>query len=73
MYASFPVTGEISVTNSKKTMKNMKKVVSLMAAIILIFAMSITALAANEKGSITINGVSANNTYEVYKLLDLDL
>lgn len=53
-------------------MKNMKKIVSLMFALVLTIAMSVTAFAETEKGSITINGVSGDNTYEIYKLLDLE-
>ena len=52
-------------------MKYMRKAASLLLALVLTLAMSVTALAA-ETGSITINGVSAENTYEIYKLLDLE-
>ena len=52
-------------------MKTLKKVASLLLAIFLIAALSTTAFAA-ETGSITINGVSAATTYEIYKLLDLE-
>ena len=53
-------------------MKQMKKAISFMLVVILALAMSMTAFAAGEKGSITINGVSTDNTYEIYKLLDLE-
>lgn len=53
-------------------MKNMKKAISLMLALLLVLAMSVTVFAAGEKGSITINGVGADTTYEIYKLLDLE-
>jgi len=52
-------------------MKSMNKLASLMLALVLCFAMTITASAANN-GSITINGVSESTTYEIYKLLDLE-
>lgn len=53
-------------------MKYMKKAVSFMLVFLLTFAMSVTAFAAGEKGSITINGVSENTTYEIYQLLNLE-
>lgn len=49
----------------------MKKIISLFLALMLIVLLSATALAADEKGSITINGASTGNTYTIYKLLDL--
>jgi len=51
----------------------MKKVISLILALLMVASLSITAFAADtELGSITINGVSENNTYEIYQLLDLE-
>lgn len=51
----------------------MKKVISLILAVMLIATMSITVFADEpQKGSITINGVGASTTYEIYKLLDLE-
>jgi len=50
----------------------MKKVLSLILVLMLIASLSVTAFAAEEKGSITINGVSSENTYEIYRLLDLE-
>ena len=50
----------------------MKKIISIVLALMLIASLSVTAFAAGETGSITINGVSASTTYEVYKLLDLE-
>ncbi|MBQ6699456.1 MAG: SpaH/EbpB family LPXTG-anchored major pilin, partial [Oscillospiraceae bacterium] len=47
------------------------KIASLILAIALIFSLGITAFAA-ELGSITINNASEGNTYEIYKLLDLE-
>lgn len=49
----------------------MKRIVTLILAMMLIASLSITALA-DEKGSITINGVGAETTYEIYKLMDLE-
>ena len=50
----------------------MKKIISLFLALMLIASLSVTAFAAEETGSITINGVSTSTTYEIYKLLDLE-
>ena len=50
----------------------MKRILSLTLALMLIVAFSVTAMAAEETGSITINGVSTEGTYCVYKLLDLE-
>ena len=50
----------------------MKKLISLALALMLIVTMSATAFAADETGSITINGIAADTTYEIYKLLDLE-
>lgn len=50
----------------------MKKLLNLMFVVVLTLAMSITAFAATETGSITINGVSEGTTYEVYQILDLE-
>ena len=53
-------------------MKHMKKLISLMLVLLLVVAMGAPAFAAGETGSITINGVSNTNTYEVYELLKLE-
>ena len=54
-------------------MKYMRKAVSLLLALVLTLALSVTALADEpETGSITINGVSEDTTYEIYRLLDLE-
>ena len=50
----------------------MKKIISLILALMLLASLSVTAFAAEETGSITINGVSDTTTYEIYKLLDLE-
>ena len=55
-------------------MRQMKKAMSMMLALLLVFTMSMPVFAAEEieGGSITINGVSATSTYEVYQLLELE-
>ena len=49
----------------------MKKIISLIIAIVMIASLS-TAVFAAETGTITINGATANNVYEIYKLLGLE-
>ena len=51
-------------------MKHMKKVCGLLLALAMALSLTVTAFA-GELGSITINGVSTEATYEIYKLLDL--
>ena len=51
----------------------MKKLISLILAMMLIVSLSVTVFADEvETGSITINGVGADTTYEIYRLLDLE-
>ena len=50
----------------------MKKIISIILSLMLIASLSIVVLAAGETGSITINGVGEDTTYEIYKLLDLE-
>ena len=50
----------------------MKRIISIVLALMLLATVSVTAFAAEETGSITINGVVADTTYEIYKLLDLE-
>ena len=50
----------------------MKKIISVILSLMLIASLSVTAFAAGETGSITINGVGESTTYEIYKLLDLE-
>ena len=52
-------------------MKKMKKIVSLLLAMIMIFAMTMT-VSAEETGSITINNAVAGQDYSVYQLLELE-
>jgi len=53
-------------------MKHMKRYLAVILAVMMVLSMGMTASAANETGSITINGVSVEATYEIYKLLDLE-
>lgn len=58
-----------------KEFKTMKKLFALLLALLMVASLSITAFAATaaeEKGTITINGVGDTTTYEIYKLLDLE-
>ena len=50
----------------------MKKFLSLLLAMMLLATFSMTVFAAGGTGSITINGISSENTYEIYKLLNLE-
>ena len=50
----------------------MKKIISLVLVMMLVFSLATVAFAAGETGSITINGTSESNIYEIYKLLDLE-
>lgn len=50
----------------------MKKFVSIAMTLMLVFSMALAIFAADEQGSITINGVSADTTYSIYQLLDLE-
>ena len=50
----------------------MKRIIPFILALLLIASLSLTALADGETGSITINGISEDNTYEIYRLLDLE-
>jgi len=49
----------------------MKKIISLALVLLLVCSMPLMAFAA-ETGSITINGVSEDTVYKIYKLLDLE-
>ena len=53
-------------------MKTMKKTIAIILALMMILSLSVTAFAAGGTGSITINGVGADTTYEIYRLLDLE-
>lgn len=59
-------------------MKRTKKITSLLLALVMAFAMTITAFAAEvkdetqQKGSITIENPVAGHTYTIYRILDLE-
>ena len=50
----------------------MKKLISLIMAVMMIASLASVAFAAEETGTITINGITDDNVYEIYKLLDLE-
>ena len=52
-------------------MKRMKKLASLVLALAMVFAMTITAFAAND-GSITVNNAKEGKEYSIYKILELE-
>ena len=57
-------------------MKHAKKLASLLLALVMVFAMSVTAFATQEgeltSGSITINDAVVGQTYTIYQILDLE-
>ena len=53
-------------------MNCMKKVSAFLLALLMMLSLGTTAFAADELGSITINGVSQDTVYSIYKLLDLE-
>ncbi|MBQ6824115.1 MAG: isopeptide-forming domain-containing fimbrial protein [Clostridia bacterium] len=50
----------------------MKKLFAVLTIAMMLLAMAVPTLAADEKGSITINSIDTTATYEIYKLLDLE-
>ena len=50
----------------------MKRLISIALTMLLVFSLTLTAMAADEKGSITINGITEDTTYAIYQLLDLE-
>lgn len=52
-------------------MRNTKKLVGLLLALVMVFAMS-AAMAEGETGSITINDAIVGQTYTIYEILDLE-
>lgn len=50
----------------------MKKVFSILLAVFMLFCSFTAPTKAANEGSITINGITAGNTYEIYQLLDLE-
>jgi len=53
-------------------MKHLKRIGCFVMALMLLCSLMAVPAFAAETGSITINGVSTKNTYEIYKLLDLE-
>lgn len=53
-------------------MKRMKKMMALALAMVMVFAMSITSLAAGDN-SITVDNAKKGETYKIYKMLDLSV
>ena len=51
-------------------MKHARKLASLLLALVMVFAVATTAFAAGTN-SITVTGAQANETYKIYKMLDL--
>ena len=49
----------------------MKKIISISLAIFMILSLASLAFADTQKGSITINGISGEGTYKIYRMLDL--
>lgn len=50
----------------------MKKIISVLMLLALVLSLGTAAMAAEETGSITINGVHTGNQYDIYKLLNLE-
>ena len=53
-------------------MKHIKKLASLLLAMVMVFALATTAYAEGETGSITINDAVVGQTYTIYQILDLE-
>lgn len=76
---SFPVMlpqeTEKSKRERKTSMRKMKKLASLLLALVMVFALAAPAFAADETGSITINSSTnvsvAGKTFNAYKILDV--
>lgn len=52
-------------------MKHVKKLASLLLALVMVLGLATTAFAANPDGSITISNATVGETYSVYKVFDL--
>lgn len=59
------------IEGREEKMKKMKKLASLLLALVMVFAMTTTAFAAEETGSITIKDAVSGQTYTIYQILDL--
>lgn len=53
-------------------MKHMKKLASLLLALVMVMGLATTAFAAGETGTITIDNAVVGQTYTVYQILDLE-
>ena len=53
-------------------MKQMKKLASLLLALVMTLALSVSALAADTNGSITVDNAVNGKTYTIYRIFDLD-
>ena len=53
-------------------MSNLKKLAALVLALMMILSLTSSMASETELGSITINNVSEETTYSIYKLLDLE-
>ncbi|MCI5870003.1 MAG: SpaH/EbpB family LPXTG-anchored major pilin [Dorea sp.] len=53
-------------------MKHMKKLASLLLALVMVLSLGTTAFAEGETGSITINDAVVGQTYTIYQILDLE-
>lgn len=51
-------------------MKKMKRLAALFLAVVMVMAMGMTAMAAGEKGSITVKSATNGSTYSAYKIFD---
>ena len=52
-------------------MKHVKKLASLLLALVMVCALATTAFAAGETGSITVDNPVAGQTYTAYKIFDV--
>ena len=50
----------------------MKKLLTAILVVTIVLAMAAPAFAAEANGTITINGIGADATYAIYKVLDLE-
>ena len=53
-------------------MKHTTRILALLLALVLCLGLSVTAFAAEEKGSITINSAVKDQTYTIYRILELE-
>ena len=54
-----------------KTTRNPRRILSLILALVMVFALASVAFAADEKGSITINNATNGQEYHLYRIFDL--